>query len=75
MALTAVEKTDLEAKLVSLEKAHDDFVMGKRGVSVTYDGYSVTLNRTNIGLIKGRIREIKRALGQVTARRSFGTCY
>ena len=77
MATTATTATtaELQATLAKFEKARDDYLIGRVGVKVDYDGYSVELNRTNITMISGRIRELKRALGQPVGRRSFGTCY
>lgn len=67
MATTA----ELQAELTSLKKAQADYIAGKQAVSVSYDGHTVTLNKTSLGLIKRRIRELQRCLGQRPAPRSF----
>ncbi len=75
VALTAEQIAAKEATLAKLEKAYDDYIAGEVATTVSYDGYSVTVNRTNLPMIRRRIRELKRELGQTVSRRSFGVVF
>lgn len=61
--LTAEARAEVNRRLCEAERVLHDLMLGKKTVSVSYDGKAVTYNQTDIGRLRAYIVELKGQLG------------